>query len=200
MSFKLIIGPMFAGKSTFLLDEINKIISSGQEVLVICHSSDDRYGLGLNTHNGNSYKDVILGNTFKELITKHNLKIHTYRNIIIDELQFFPDAYNFITWVVDVLKTNVIAGGLNGDFERKPIGDITSLIPFADNIITLSAKCKICNRKASFSRRMCDSKERILPGGADKYIPTCRECYLKSTDFLIKEIQSQSIDHILTSI
>ena len=76
MSFKLIIGPMFAGKSTFLLDEINKIISSGQEVLVICHSSDDRYGLGLNTHNGNSYKDVILGNTFQELITKHNLKIH----------------------------------------------------------------------------------------------------------------------------
>ena len=186
MSFTLITGPMFAGKSTYLLNEIKRIKNAKEEVLVICHSADDRYGKGLISHNGDSYNDVISCASFEEAFTKHRLKLLTFRNIIIDELQFFPDAYFNIVNLVDNLKTNVIAGGLSGDFERKPMGDIEKLSAFADYRINIYANCRICGNMAPFSRRICESKETFLPGGSDKYIPTCRKCYLLDKNQIIE--------------
>ena len=68
------------------------------------------------------------------------------------------------------------------------MGDIEKLSAFADYRINIYANCRICGNMAPFSRRICDSKQTFLPGGSDKYIPTCRKCYLLDKNKIIELI------------
>ena len=195
--FKLIIGPMFAGKSTMLYEEVLKRKEMNENFIVVCHQTDDRYGKGLNTHDNKNYRDVICVSSFRELLQGYRLKVLSSRLIFIDELQFFPDAYYYITNLVNTFKINVIAAGLSGDYQMKPIGDITKLIPFADETIILKANCMICNSPAPFSKRICDSNEVILAGGVDRYIPVCRYHYDKPITFLFNSLEKLQEDKLL---
>merc|ERR1712151_430263 len=71
----------------------------------------------------------------------------------------------------------VIVAALNGTFERKSFGRIYELFPMAESIDKLTAVCKLCGVDASFSRRLSASKETVAIGGADMYIPVCRQCF-----------------------
>lgn len=51
------------------------------------------------------------------------------------------------------------------------------MIPLAEKIIKLTAVCKICGDNASFTHRTCSGQSKELIGGAESYMPLCRECY-----------------------
>ena len=53
-----------------------------------------------------------------------------YDVVGIDEGQFFPDVVEFCDEAANLGKTVVVAA-LDGTFERKPFGNIVSLIPLA---------------------------------------------------------------------
>ena len=53
-----------------------------------------------------------------------------YDVVGIDEGQFFPDVVEFCDGAANLGKTVVVAA-LDGTFERKPFGNIVSLIPLA---------------------------------------------------------------------
>jgi thymidine kinase len=101
--------------------------------------------------------------------------------VIIDEGQFFKDLYTFIKGELDnkSCKKMFIVGGLSGDYQLNPIGEMTSLIPLADEIIKLNAYCVCCNDGtiASFTKRIIKNDEKILVGKEDMYIPVCRYHY-----------------------
>jgi thymidine kinase len=104
--------------------------------------------------------------------------IDSYNTIIIDEGQFFSDLKEKVTEWVDN-KIHVIVAGLDGDFQRNPIGQILELIPYSDVIIKLNSLCGICvdGTEAPFTRRKNSSKDKILVGGNDIYVPVCRKHY-----------------------
>ena len=56
---------------------------------------------------------------------------------VLYHLQFFNDLYDFI---LEVEKTNkiVIISGLDGDFQRKPFGQILDIIPLCNSVIKLN--------------------------------------------------------------
>ena len=59
--FKLIIGPMYAGKSTELLRSIQKYKILNKNVIVINHVINNRYGSNkLTTHDKKEYNDCII--------------------------------------------------------------------------------------------------------------------------------------------
>lgn len=89
----------------------------------------------------------------------------------------------------------VIVGALDGTFERKPFGDILTLIPHAENVVKLSAVCMGCHLPASFSRRLGNEKETVIVGGADKYVAVCRSCF-DMTDFKFNHKSANA--HILS--
>jgi len=99
--------------------------------------------------------------------------------ILINEGQFFEDLYKV---VVDLLKENkkVYVCGLDGDFERKKIGQILDLIPLCDKVTKLTSLCSICRdgTPGIFSMRLTDEKSQILVG-VDNYAPVCRNCFSK---------------------
>ena len=64
--------------------------------------------------------------------------------------------------------------GLDGDYQQSKFGEILDLIPCSENVVRLSALCKICGKKACFTKRISSSDDQVLIGGQEDYIPVCR--------------------------
>lgn len=170
----MIIGPMFSGKSTEIIRRIRLLKHINKRVLVVKPQIDDRYISDKITSHNYETADCIVISSLEEL------DINDYDCIIIDEGQFFNDLKeNVINWV-DNLNKDVVIGGLDGDFKRQPIGQILELIPYSDKCIKLNSLCNICKdgTEALFSHRIVNSKDSIFVGGAESYIPVCRNCFL----------------------
>lgn len=172
----IITGPMFSGKSTELIRVAGRLRSIGKKVLGIVHKIDDRYAEGrIVTHNGAQwYENIVIADKLEGIL------VEGYDAIIVEELQFFHDAFEYIIKWVEELGISVICAGLDGDFERKPFGDTLRLIPYADKVIKLNALCKKCGdgTTAHFSRRVIKSDDKVLVGGSSSYEAVCRKHYL----------------------
>jgi thymidine kinase len=177
---KIIIGPMFSSKSTFLLKELNRYSNITKNIICINHSFDKiRNNTDtIKTHNNESCKSFMLDklNELKEINEYQFADV-----VLIDEGQFFEDLYIFIENELRNGSSKIfIVAGLSGDIFMKPIGNILSLIPLADEIEKLSALCIGCSdgTLAHFTKRKnTDNKEVILISAEENYIPVCRKCY-----------------------
>lgn len=69
--------------------------------------------------------------------------------IAIDEAQFFSDLLDFCSTAADEDAKHVIVAGLDGDFQRRRFGQILDIVPFADSVTKLTAKCTYCMQEAS---------------------------------------------------
>jgi len=182
MSLELILGPMFAGKTSALQSIVKRYSALGMKCVVYKPISDTRYGSDtyVYSHDMTRIRAIPVKN-----LTNHNL-MDPYleaKIVVIEEGQFFEDLYEFVVKAVDKDKKNVIVGGLDGDCFRKPFGQILDLIPMADGIIKMTAFCKLCadGTAAIFTFRMNGSKETVEVGGEEAYMPLCRTHYLTYT-------------------
>lgn len=176
---ELIIGPMYAGKSSKIIEIANRYKIINKKILSINHKINNRYG----THNISTHNKNILGECISTDTLVPIKYIDLYKSadiIIIEELQFFHDALQFVVDASDNDSKIVICAGLSGDFNRKSFGDVLKLIPYADKITKLSALCKFCNdgTKAHFTKLIKGSEEQIQVGSVNKYEAVCRKHYL----------------------
>lgn len=173
----LILGCMFSSKSTKLLEYYHKY-KLKYKCLLISHAKDERYGKDqVITHNKFSAKSKPLSNLFDSF----NFKEYEECNVIlVDEAQFFPDLIQFAKKSVNEDNKILIISGLNGDYLKKPIGDINLLITEADDIHFQKAICHYCKtaEDAIFSlRKNCKNKKQIVIGEKELYVPVCRYHY-----------------------
>ncbi|GKV18388.1 hypothetical protein SLEP1_g28783 [Rubroshorea leprosula] len=96
----------------------------------------------------------------------------------IDEAQFFEDLYDFCCKAADEDGKTVIVAGLDGDYMRRRFGSVLEVVPLADTVTKLTARCELCGKKAFFTFRKTQEKETELIGGADVYMPVCRQHYV----------------------
>ena len=52
------------------------------------------------------------------------------------------------------------------------------IIPLADSVTKLTARCELCGRPAYFTLRKTEQTETEFIGGADVYMPVCRQHYV----------------------
>uniref|UniRef100_A0A8C7X6T1 Thymidine kinase n=1 Tax=Oryzias sinensis TaxID=183150 RepID=A0A8C7X6T1_9TELE len=93
-----------------------------------------------------------------------------------DSMLQFPDTVEFSEEMANLGKT-VIVAALDATFQRKPFGNILSLVPLAESVVKLHAVCMQCYREAAYTKRIGVEKEVEVIGGADKYQAVCRTCY-----------------------
>tara|TARA_B100001093_G_C26485496_1_gene866729 strand:+ start:43 stop:621 length:579 start_codon:yes stop_codon:yes gene_type:complete len=172
----LILGPMFAGKTTYLLKEIEKYetIYSKNKILVINHMSDNRYANNkISSHDKKMYP-CLKKNKLNDITSR---ELEGKEIIVIDEGQFFTDIDEMVRTFINDNNLKIIVGGLNGTFQQKKFdtSNILNLIPFADNVIHLKSKCYKCGMEASFSKRIINDNQEILVGN-NNYQPCCRKC------------------------
>ena len=177
---ELILGPMFAGKTTELQRRIKRYQHANQRCLIVKFAGDNRYtdeevtcthdGAKLHSKAG-SIKTVAASSLgqLQDMMAPFSV-------IAVDEGQFFPDVVE----VCDALANSgkiVVVSALDGTFERQPFNNILNLIPMAESVVKITAVCKICFRDAHFSKRItADTRVEVI-GGADMYIPVCRDCF-----------------------
>lgn len=183
---ELIIGPMFSGKTSRIVEIYKQCKFCNIPVSVINHSIDNRYDEELlSTHDKIKIPCIKTDKLMDLLLTKYAdlqkdiSKIFKSDVILINEGQFFTDLQEFVNKLLEKGKKIYICG-LDGDFERKKFGQLLDLIPLCDKVTKLTSLCNLCkNGNAGiFSKRISGEKEQTVVG-ADNYIPVCRECYEK---------------------
>lgn len=174
---EMIIGPMYSGKSTALIQTADQYELCGSKVLMVNHDSDTRYGKhGVFTH-GLHKKDAIAVPTLMTLVEAFKQEYDAHKVICIDELQFFPDITDFVHMAVQEDKKWVIASCLCGTYYRTPFRAVCDLIPFCDLVRPLQALCMSCKdgTPAPFTAKI--NKNAPDVGGNGVYKPVCRRCY-----------------------
>ena len=180
MSLTVALGPMFSGKSSYLLSSIRKYNEIGWPVFIITSAFDKRYtnDVEIVNHNRESCKaDIAVKNLYDVSSKKEFLEAKV---IIIEEGQFYPDLVEFVKEAVEVYEKHVIVAGLDGDAHRKPFGQMLELIPLADNIVKLKAMCKVCNdgTEALFTSKKIHDSLTVDIGSSDKYEALCRKHFI----------------------
>jgi thymidine kinase len=173
---EIIIGPMFSGKSTELLRRTSRLEAIGKNILYINHSFDTRTDDYIQTHS-NTKK---LAKKLLNLFDIDEFELEKSDVIAIDEAQFFNDLYKFVLHCEKVNK-HIIIAGLDGDYNRKPFGQILECIPLCDNVIKLTSMDMIDKdgSEAIFSKRISKSDNTVDIGAEDKYIAVSRKNYLR---------------------
>ena len=182
MSLELIIGPMFAGKSTEAIRRIRGFQATGTPHMVITSLRDTRYdpsGESISTHSGQSIPAMALTELKGALSTDVFARA---KHVVIEEAQFFPDLYDVVIEMVEKRGKHLLVFGLDGDSERRPFGQVLDLIPLADKYAKLQAECRLCGdgTPALFTKRYSTYTEQVCVGGTEIYKAVCRKHYLES--------------------
>ena len=183
---ELIIGPMFSGKSTRLIEQMRKYVYKAKKTIMVKYYADQRYSekSEVVTHDLIKYDSInckLLRNSFETL--------KQYDVIGIDEGQFFADLVEVCEELALMGKIILIAA-LNGDFRMEPFPVIQRIISKADKIKLLKAYCFNCHKDAKFSLRIVQSNETVLIGAGEAYKPACRECHV----FFSKQRENGNLD------
>jgi thymidine kinase len=187
----LVLSQMFGGKSSYLM-HLLETLGYATRCLYINHADDTRSENPFSTHNTTLDVSQLL-KLNADMIKVSRLSqipdeiLRKYQVICVDEGQFMPDLNERVRYMVDILGSEVYVAGLSGDFKRENFGEIHKLLPFADKVVmlrdTLCAVCSASGRRtvALFTKNMEDATgDQVQVGGAEKYIPVCRKCYLSN--------------------
>lgn len=174
-------GPMFSGKTSWLIKNLAKRKPS--EKLVLKFVFDNRYKTtSINSHDGTSLEAEPIENEsdiLGLLKEKPNLKV-----LGIDELQFFKPKVAQLLSELRSQNIDVFTSGLNVDFNNKKWETTEEIRKIADTVLLFKSVCVLCgNRNATITYRKSSSTDRILIGGSELYEPLCEKDYtLKKSD------------------
>lgn len=195
-----IIGPMFAGKTTGLINQVEKLEQDGENVIVVTKFD--------NSHANNRYDHLFVTTHDKKLKYDKNVRavkllwelgelMTTRQNLTlaIEELHLYPDSQYFVAFA-QALGINVIFSTIVADQWGNSIPTTRDTIASANHIERIYSTCVDCgDPNANYSWRFVWTSEYIKEkhnnanveaiGGAEKYVPLCVNCYYpKMTEHL----------------
>lgn len=175
---ELLIGPMYAGKTSRLINIHKQMKVCDIPSILVNHAHDIRYGSSSEVTNHDSLHaagiaTASLHNTFP---ISEQMEYDAY---LINEAQFFVDVVSWVKCVVSPpYNKHVVLGGLDGDYKREPFGRWLELIPHADRVEKLGAICAHCKKaRAIFTQRLSGYGDDQIVIDDAAYRPVCRACY-----------------------
>ncbi len=167
-------GPMFAGKTTWIVEHAAKLSST--EFIVCKPSMDTRYSPEeCVTHTGSRLPAFNIDIQNPQLPDLDE----SISTIMFDELNFF-DATTLWPVIEELLQQgkNVIGVGLLYDSEKRPFGATLPLSEKADSFIALTAICDGCAKAAEHSYRKVFVDGQVLLGATEMYGACCSDCHV----------------------
>jgi thymidine kinase len=184
MSLRIVVGPMFAGKTSEIQSVVRRYGCLGKNVLVLTADIDTRY-----------QRDAVV-NHDQAAIPARGVDIRGLEAVltwpafaaatavVVDEAQFFVGCLiDFVRTAVDRYGKHVVVVGLDSDAEQRPFGDVLALAAHADSIEKKTALCRRCGdgTAAIFTKAIGYHESQVAVGGADMYEPVCRRHYNQQT-------------------
>jgi thymidine kinase len=186
---EVIYGPMFSGKTSELIRQIEMALISKSEIIAFKPKIDSRYKkYKICTNNGRSFKSVVAKNSLEIIkVIKKSKKPIT--KIFIDEVQFFDKKIvDVVTFLSKDKGIDVTVSGLAQDFRGEPFGQMPNLLGIAQKVQSLTAICvyekdngTLCRRPACFTQRLVNGEAAsydspiILVDGANSYTARCEK-------------------------
>ena len=179
MTLELVIGPMFAGKSSAIHCIVKRHMALQWNVCVVTSSLDTRYSSepSIVSHD-KLMLPAIAASYLLSVVETDSYK--QSRLVVIEEAQFFSDLLVFVLRAVEEDGKHVVVVGLDGDSDRRPFGQILDILPLADRVTKLTAFCKECadTTPALFTFDALPKGAQIQVGGVERYSALCRKHYL----------------------
>lgn len=167
----LIIGPMFAGKTSELMRITERYELAGRKVTYIKPDIDNRYAKNaIATHSGKQIRCQPCPVDFFEDIEGMRDFVDTVVEdaLAIDEAQFLKGLTGLVKYTLSAGKTIVISA-LNGDFNQRPMGEISNIIPYATDIRLLSAIDREIGDLAFYTVKISGNPTSVIEVGNDIY-------------------------------
>jgi thymidine kinase len=172
------VGPMFSGKTSHMLLDVEKYKHAGREILAYKPKCDDRYAKSeIVTHMGWSYPAIEV--SCGEDISKHileNVKNTNFCLIVVDELFMIPQAAEELIWLYrNSAGVEIVAASLDLSYACKPFEEVSKILPWATRIEKYVSACSVCGNDARFTYRKAEDVSEVLVGGKELYEPRCGE-------------------------
>ena len=177
----LFVGPMFSGKSTRLIQKVNRSKIAGKHILCFKPIFDNRYTSdGFIVTHDNSHIGCFLvskGSQILEIFEQEEKKSKIH-GIAIDEAFMIDDIASACIELFYNSKINIYISSLDMSFSLTPFHEMTELLAHATKIKKCKAVCPICGDDASYTmRKVSDNNDEITVGGAELYEPRCLTHY-----------------------
>lgn len=166
----LVIGPMFSGKTTELLRQLERAKIANKRVILLRPKLDSRPFLS------HAVKDIQwLEEQFVDL---KDFDATKYDMIGIDEGQFHKGLKEFCR-KYSLMGKRIVISALHATSESEMFEEITGVIPYCEEIIKLNAVCTQCGSEyANYTYFLAGNKtEKVAVGGSDAYTSLCGICY-----------------------
>ncbi len=177
-----ITGPMFSGKTTYLISLIDREIIAGKKTLIVRLDKDERHensDTQIVSHNNYCYdKSEIKKVKLLDRVLYNYIILGNYTAIGIDEGQFF-DNVDLFSYKLTEKNIKVFITSLNSDYLQRPFPQISRLNA-RSHVINLKAICLDCYKDDSiFTVRTSTSQDLIVIGGKSMYRSVCSTCVNK---------------------
>lgn len=168
-----IMGPMFSGKTSLLLHELERFARSGKRVILFTADAREENPV---VHSRRSlYEEIKVARTREpDDIYEAGAR---YDVVGLDEVQFFPKEVIPVLGRLAEEGMVVLASGLDQDFKGEPFLTTLGLVTESEKITRLTSVCQRCGSQLAIRNfRKVASQERILEGAAEAYEARCRIC------------------------
>jgi thymidine kinase len=175
-SIKVYAGPMFCGKTTEVLREMERGRYANLNVGLFKPVMETRYSVNKVVTHKNDSEQCHLVEGADDLLKKVVEAPSFLQMVAIDEVQFLDPRIVEVCAQFRREGRRVVAGGLDMNYLREPFGPMGDLMAIADEVEKLKAVCK-CGNDALFSKRLTENQDQVQLGGAEEYQAVCGSCY-----------------------
>ena len=163
------VGPMYSGKTTAMIANIDNHITNGKLPVTIQWVLDSRSD-NSNNHDGEMIKSAIIRTS---VLSNIQDQIEQYDPICIDDAHFFSDLPQFLALN---RHKEVFVYGLDTDYMQVEFKHVTGTHLIADSYVQLQGNCGVehCTNKSTHTvRRQGVTGGRLVSGNSDAYTPVC---------------------------
>jgi thymidine kinase len=179
-------GPMFAGKTTSLINAINAAVDADDHVLVIIKPAmDNRYAeKAIVTHDGVSHvaMPVASADDVIKALGEASARTGKPAHLFADEIQFMDKPFfdgEFHALVHTFLQNGhrVTCCGLDMDWRGLPFDVTARLLAMADHVTKLTARCSVTGLPAQKTYKRVVDGARVAVGAAETYEARSNEAW-----------------------
>jgi thymidine kinase len=172
-------GPMFAGKTTSLIESVNAALSAdGAAVVILKPAMDNRYAdNAIVTHDGVAHIAAPVASPADVYAAvaaamADGREVHVFA----DEVQFmerphFDGDFHVVVHTLLMSGHRVTCGGLDCDWRGLPFDVTARLLAMADHVTKLTARCAVTGEPAQKTYKKVADDARLALGAADTYEP-----------------------------
>jgi thymidine kinase len=179
-SLTLIMGPMFAQKTSFGILQLRRHRHRQHKCLAIKHAIDTRYTTDkrILSHDGMEFTPSVIRSTLDpHQDAQWAQMIDSFQVVLVEEGHFFNDLKAFCLYAIERHMV-VYVSCLNATSEQTMFPSIVDVLPYANDIQYRQSSCTTCNSAAA-PLTVCLSKKvsTIQVGGVAMYEPRCMTCW-----------------------